>query len=263
MDKEIIEFNAKFDTEIKEIMIITETNPIGGAKGGNEKLYEVKAGITAWKNINSNEIFTGEYYLTCKADLDKVRELQNKVLPDTIYTLKIRQNKNAFLLVEIIENNIKDDELERILKEQIKPVIYTDETLGKFILDKRFNIYTGKIKWNNKNIEMEIEKYTGKRLTDVFIIANDLVKDQILWDKKVKEFAAEKLLKVKNKEWLEEDEKEMVKEQFIKKIKLERISVFIKNKFEFCFDDNEIFWGHSIIVYGNLEKGLIKAEVEG
>jgi hypothetical protein len=262
MDKEIMDFNAQFNEELKEITIITETSPLGGAKGGAEKFYEINCGITAWKFINSDEFFTGEFLLTGKADYRQIKELQEKILPDSIISLKVRQRENAFLLVEIMENKNINEELKNILKEQTKPIIYTDETLGEFTLNKRFNKYTGKIKWNNKKIELDIEKYTGKRLNDVFIVANELIKEQSMWGKKINEFAVEKLLKLKNKSWLEEGEKEITAEQFIKKMKLESINVSLKNKFEFYFDDGELFWGHGITVYGNLEKGPLRAEVE-
>ena len=263
MDKEIMDFNAQFNEEIKEITIITETSPLSGAKFGVEIFYEIRCEITAWKFINADEVFTGNYFLTGKADLEQINELREKILPDSIVSLKVRQKGNSFLIVEIIENKNVNEALTNILKEQTKPVIYKDKTLGKFTLDKRFGIYTGKIKWNNKSIEMNIEKYTGKRLDDIFAAANELVKEQSIWDKRIKEFAAEKLLKLKNKNWLEDGEKEITAEQFIKKMKLESIEVSLKNKFEFCFDDGDLFWGHIIMVYGNLEKGPLKAEIEG
>jgi hypothetical protein len=262
MDNEIMDFNAKFDEKVKEITIITENSPLGGAKGGTEKFYEIKCGITAWKYINSDNVFKGDFALTGKADFQQIKELQGKILPDSIVSLKVRQKENTFLLVEIIENKNVNEELENILKEQTKPIIYADEILGEFALNKRFNIYTGKTKWNNKAIELNIEKYNGKRLNEVFIVANELFKEQSIWDKKIKEFAADKLVKLKNKSWLEEGENEITKEQFIEKMKPESINISLKNKFEFCFDDGELFWGHGITVYGNLEKGPMKAEVE-
>jgi hypothetical protein len=262
MDNEIMEFNAKFDEKVKEITIITENSPLGGAKGGTEKFYEIKCGITAWKYINSDKVFKRNFVLTGKADFQQIKELQGKILPDAIVSLKVRQKEDTFLLVEIIENKNVNEELEDILKEQTRPIIYTDETLGEFILNKRFNIYTGRIKWNNKAIKLNIEKYTGKRLNEVFIVANELFKEQSMWDKKIKEFAAEKLLKLKNESWLEEGENKITAEQFVKKMELESIDVSLKNKFEFCFDDGELFWGHGITVYGNLEKGPMKAEME-
>jgi hypothetical protein len=263
MDNEITEFNAKFDKEIKEIAIITQTRPFSGAKSGTDKFYEVIMGITAWKFITGKEIFTGEYSLTVKADSEGIKSLREKILPDTIISLKVRQKGNYFLLVEIFENKTIDEELEKILKEQTKQIIYKDDTLGRFILDKRFDIYTKKIEWDNKNVELNIEKYKGKRLSDAFITANEFIREQIMWDQKVKKFAANKLLKLKNEEWLEENEKEITLEQFVERINVENINIFSRKRFEIYFDDGDIFWGHEIIVSGNLEKGPIRVEIEG
>jgi hypothetical protein len=264
MNNEITTFNAKFNDEIKEISIITETIPIRSVKGNNEKFYEVRLRITAWKLIDSNEIFTDDnYFVTGKANNKQIKELCEKILPDSIVSLKVRQKENAFLLVEIIDNKNITEEFKNILHNQLKPIIYKDMKLGAFTLDKRENIYTKQIKWNDQIIKLEIEKYVGKRLSNIFIIANNLLQDQIIWNKKIHEFAAHKLVKLKNRTWLDEDEPKMTNDEFIKKIQLKSIYLSLKNKFKFCFDDKDIFWGHNIIITGNLEKGPIRAEIVG
>lgn len=263
INREVKEFNDNFDEKIMEIQAVTGSSKLGGAKGPGEELWEAEINITAWKSIHSENICNENYFLTTKVDTEYLHELMRKILPDTIYTLKVRQNGNKFLLVEIIENKNIDNELENILKEQTRPIIYEDKILGRFTLDKRFNEYTGRIKWHNKEIEITVEKYIGKRLNDVFIIANEFVKEQEVWDKRIKEFVAGKLLKLKNKSWLEENEEEITVDKFIEKIEIESINISLKNKFEICFDDGEIFWGHSIVVNGNLEKGPLKAEIAG
>ncbi|MDR1315532.1 MAG: DUF2262 domain-containing protein [Spirochaetales bacterium] len=263
MNNEIKEFNAKFDKKIMEIQIVTGSSAFGGAKGPGEELWEASIDITAWKLINDKNICGERYFLRTKADMEYLNELRGKILPDTICSVKVRQKENKFLLVEITGKGIIDNELENILKEQTKPVIYKDKTLGKFVLDKRFDEYTGKIKWNNKRIKMAITKYTGEMLDKVFIAANEFIREQEMWDRRIKEFAANKLAKLKNTSWLEEDEEEITADEFIKKIKAESINISLKNKFEVYFDDGEIFWGHSIVVSGNFEKGPLRADIAG
>lgn len=260
---EVLEFNEKFDKEIQKVTIVTGASGFSGSNWGEMKLWNACIGITAWKLTDSDRIFKGKYFLYSKADDEYLKELRKIILPNSIISLKVRQNGNDFLFVEIIENKETDKEMEAILAEQTKPVIYNDKILGEFTLDKRIDLYVGEIKWLGENIELDIENYTGKRLDKVFVIANELVKEEKIWDKKIKEFAAKKLLKLKNENWLEEAEKEITIEQFIEKIEINSINISLKNNFEFYLDDGDVFWGHTIVVNGNIEKGPLRANIAG
>jgi hypothetical protein len=46
-------------------------------------------------------------------------------------------------------------------------------------------------------------------------------------------------------------------------MKLESITVHPDGRFEFWFDDGDLFWGHSIAVRGSLAEGPTEASVEG
>lgn len=51
------------------------------------------------------------------------------------------------MLVKVLETAYRDDELECILQEAMKPVFYDDEVLGKFELDKRVKLFEQEICW--------------------------------------------------------------------------------------------------------------------
>ncbi|MDR2497732.1 MAG: DUF2262 domain-containing protein [Tannerellaceae bacterium] len=262
MNNEIEIFNAKFGDEIKEISIITGTKPIVYAKVENASFFELSMEITAWKPVESKEIFIGgTYFVTTKADNNKIKELSEQLLPDSIISLKVKQKENLFLLIDFIENRNISYKFNMILKKQVKPVMCLDKLLGTFILDKRRNVYTNKIKWNDHSVTLEIENYTGQQLANAFMIAKSLVKDQTIWHLRIIEFAARRLVKIKNKIWLDADETEIKKEAFMQRIKLESIYVSLKDQFKFYFNDGDIFWGCPIIVSGNLQKGPMQAKV--
>jgi hypothetical protein len=262
MTDEIEIFNSKFGDEVKEITIITGTRPIVYAKVNNGNFYELSIPITAWKHLESKEIFSGgNCFLTIKTDNSKMEELSEILLPDTILSLKVKQNENLFLLLEIIANKNVSNKFNKILQKQLQPVTCVEKILGKFTLDKKRSVYTNIILWNDHSITLEIEESAGQRLANAFIIARKLVQDQAEWHKKVVEFAARKLVKVKNKQWLDTDEAAIKGDVFMHKIKLKSIYVSLIDQFKFNFDDGDIFWGHPIIVIGNLEKGPMRAEI--
>jgi hypothetical protein len=71
------------------------------------------------------------------------------------------------------------------------------------------------------------------------------------------------LLSLKNEAWREEGESPLAAADFIKRMKLESISVLTNGDIEFWHDDGDLFWGHAIEVSGNLKKGLTRAVLQG
>jgi hypothetical protein len=71
------------------------------------------------------------------------------------------------------------------------------------------------------------------------------------------------LLEVKNGSWLNEGELPMSEAQFMRKMKLESITVEEDGSFDFWFEDGDIFWGHSIEVRGDQERGFFDAGFHG
>ena len=75
-------------------------------------------------------------------------------------------------------------------------------------------------------------------------------------------FCASTLLSLKNETWLEEGEAPMTNEKFVETIELDGILAFSDGSFSLYFDDNDIFWGHAIVV--EVEEGkLLDATLAG
>lgn len=83
-------------------------------------------------------------------------------------------------------------------------------------------------------------------------VAHVLFKEQDEWNMKIKMYASENLVELAN-EWLEGDDEaeidEITKEMFI--------------DFEIIFFDGDMFWGHCIIVNGNINGELTSAYIAG
>jgi hypothetical protein len=60
---------------------------------------------------------------------------------------------------------------------------------------------------------------------------------------------------------LREDETPVTPRQFKERMTLESIAVSPNGKFEFTFDDGQLFWGHVIQVSGSLSKGPTNAHI--
>lgn len=80
---------------------------------------------------------------------------------------------------------------------------------------------------------------------------------------KVKLYASAELLPVKNDEWLEEDEDLVTEDIFTETIELSSVMIFSDGSFEVYFNDNDLFWGHSIKVDINDQYDFVSAAVWG
>lgn len=261
--KEVTEYNKAFGKEITDIRAVTGPSAFSGWSSGNEKLWTARIGISAWKAEGSQEICRQEHFLTTKADAACLEGLREKIPPNSIVSLRVRKKDKDFLLVDIRETQNADAGLEKILKDQVKPLVYKDERLGKLVLNKSLSLFEGKLKWNTRRIGLEITKYPEKRMKDAIETARALARDIPAWDKRLREFAASKLLKLKNSAWLEEDEKPLHAREFEKRIKPDSVEVFPKGRLEFFFEDGGIFWGHLVVISGSLAKGPTRAEIAG
>jgi hypothetical protein len=79
----------------------------------------------------------------------------------------------------------------------------------------------------------------------------------------VREFTADRLLTLKNESWLGDDEEELSRVVFISRVTLQEITVDENGDFDFWLDDGDLFWGHTILVNGNIDRGLSDAGIHG
>ena len=144
----------------------------------------------------------------------------------------------------------------------------TDEILGEMNVDG--GDIEGEVEINGKKIYFGIsvddinDKETVEKLISKF---KKFISEFDKWDKDIREFSAEKLTDNAN-DWLRdglEDGEEFVeitKEKFAERMILNSIG-FDENGFDVYYDDDDMFWGHCILVYGTLENGIEEAQIAG
>lgn len=93
-----------------------------------------------------------------------------------------------------------------------------------------------------------------------------LFNNQDEWSKKIRMYAAEELVELAN-DWLQDNDEaeidEITKEMFINFMTLDSISVYPEGDFEIFFFDGDMFWGHCIIVDGNINGDFNSAQIAG
>ena len=152
-------------------------------------------------------------------------------------------------------------------EEYQKPVRIADEVLGPLDLNRDLEQLEGEVLWNGEKILLALEVDLNDERTwgAAGRIARALVAERERWDKSLREFAAKELTALAN-EWHEDDGENagpITEEAFARRIVLSELSITYKGDFTAYFEDDDMFWGHTVEVYGTLEDGAESADISG
>lgn len=93
------------------------------------------------------------------------------------------------------------------------------------------------------------------------------MEEQSTWDASIKSFAANQLIELA-KDWQAQDDsaetqEELTLDHFISRISLESLHAYPDGEFEVYCHDGDLFWGHVIIVSGNINGTFHDAHIAG
>ncbi len=256
------------ENPICELTGIVDTSGVGASQSRGDDMWSLLFTFDAWKIENGplrKESLTVRRIVS-KVELEKYQELIDS---ETIIKIKARVSvTNVFdspqaLLEQHINDKFIDSELQNHLLELQKPIVFKDTVLGEFIFDRKYGWYTSKVNWNGKTIELNINVEEPNDLQAGLILAHSLFENVTSWSQRISNYAVQELLPLKNDTWLEDDELELTSEDFLKRMKLESISLYLDGEFEFWHDDGDLFYGHSIQISGNIEEGPKSAKIPG
>ena len=156
---------------------------------------------------------------------------------------------------------MRDSELEQLAGQLQKPIVLNDATLGRLEYDRKYGWFAGRARWCGQEVDINLSCAHPEDPTAVLEAATRLFKEQTHWHRRVREYAVEQLLPLKNDSWLDEDEEEVSAAGFLSKMRLESISVDEAGNLTFWHNDGDLFWGHAIQISGNLTDGLAEADI--
>ena len=266
-------FNQRYEKNVEELIIVTGPSGVSGGKAGGEKLWRASINLICFKSLITSEISREELNLSWLAD-DRELDLWREKIPSySVHRVTVRRGKYDMMMEEHLERIEDDLELNRVIEEDKKPVYYSDSFFGEFSLEKTVKVFEKKINWVNRECILTFDLEEEEEMKTSLKVAENIYINMKEWDLKFREFAAKELLELSN-EWLE-DEKEcmdenesaqiesITKENFMKRMAIESISVRADGEFDVFFEDGGLFWGHCIIVSGNIDTGVSSAEMAG
>lgn len=291
--KEKEKYEKRFEDEIRELLVLTGEYT-GGAGSTGKGLWTPSAGILAYVDARTGEVVEEEGSLTWMAE-DKDRDGWIFHLKDlTIYHIKCKKIKpnevfqnasqrffNQFLLLEVVERDVSNQALDNVLAKYKEIVTIEDPDCGTFTLERHFNWFAGTIDWLGEDchVTLECDEENGKTAAQALAQFKKIYVNLKEWDEKFRKFAAEQLTEDAN-DWQDEgydDDEELddnenedgresegiTEEAFAERIGISEFSIETEGSYEVYYDDDDMFWGHVIIVSGSVDDGMDDAYIAG
>jgi hypothetical protein len=240
--------------------LVNALGSAGASVAGTDK-WCLAFHLAAWRE--NGQVETGR--LRCELPVSKpeLAEAMKLVRAYSIVEMRVAGlTTTNVVTVSSIETRVEDDvELANIRAGLQIPVYLTTQHFGQLVLDRRFGEYAGEVDWWGSRVSLALNCEGHESTQAVLAAANELFNAKDVWNPKITEFAADRLLQLKNDYWLDEDEGEISRAKFISCMTMTEVSVDEGGYFTFYYDDGDIFLGHGISVSGNLKQGLLEASI--
>jgi len=253
---------------VVEVLGVVQASGAGGVKAGPTGDWILKFSFEAWKH-SAGEVQNRTLAICKNVSKEELRAAMGQIKPFDVIRIHARvaeQNSSGSpqgLLVSLVGKDNSDTSFNRLALKLQEPVTFEDTRFGTFALNRRLNWYEAKTSWGSTRVSLILYTDDLGEIKETLSSAYLLWDFQKSWSEQIYNCAATKLIGIKNKSWLGEDEAELNAEQFKDKIELDSISVKSDGKFAFWFNDVDLFWGHSIKVSGSLSGGATDANIEG
>ncbi len=234
--------------------------------GYDKERWDLIVTFNGWRQGDSDVILEKQP-IKLKSSRLEVKRIQTTITPYDILHIRARLidhgGKRQLITNKIISTDYHDNELNAHAEMLRKPVIFKDPTLGELVLDRKIDNYRGRPKWRGQEIELKLLVRESDNIEPSLTNARTLWDKSRKWDTDIKNYAVEHLLPLKNEDWLEEGDKKVSPGKFKKLMKLFLIEIDYDGRFFFWYNDGGLFYGHLILITGDLSKGLTDIDLQG
>ena len=128
-------------------------------------------------------------------------------------------------------------------------------------------MFEGGISWRGEDIDtsLEVDSSSEDTWTAAMTAMKQMMTDQDRWDRDMRAFAARQLTELACdwRESADEEVPEITEESFARRIELRSIAMDADGSFSAYFDDDDMFFGHCVVVYGTVADGVASAVMAG
>ena len=273
------EWERTFEDEARQILVLLAGSSGAGKRNG---FWEAAHSYLAYVDCEtgtlcaddgrlvypvSDEEYAAGAVLGRFRDEEIYRVAARKKIPQELPEGMSASSQNRLLVVEVLEENPPCPALDEVLADYRKPVVLNDEELGELTLDKDYDTFEGVILWRDEDIDisLEVDSSSEDTWTAAVRAMKVMLAEQDAWDWDMRAFAARELTELAC-EWREsadEEVPEITEESFAQRLDLTSIAMDPEASFSAYFDDDDMFFGHCVVVYGSLTEGVASAEMAG
>ena len=273
------EWKRTFEDEAREILVL-----LTGSSGASKRngFWEAAHSYLAYVDCETGALCADEGRLVYPVsdeeysaggilgrfrDEEIYRVTARKKIPQELPEGVTASSQNQFLIVEVLEEDAPCPALDEALAEYRRPVVLNDDELGELTLDKDLDMFEGGISWRGEDIDISLEVDSSSEDTWTAAVAamKQMMTGQDRWDRDMRAFAARELTQLACawRESADEEVPEITEESFAQRIELTSIVMDSDGSFSAYFDDDDMFFGHCVVVYGTLEGGVSSAVMAG
>ena len=273
------EWERTFEEEIREILVLLAGGSGAGKRSG---FWDVSHYFIAYVGCQTGALHAadGRIVYPVSDEQNDAGGILDRFRREAVYRLKARKkipsevpegvtasSQNQFLVVEVLEEDAPCPALEEVLAEYRRPVVVVDEVLGELTLDKDLDMFEGTLLWRDEDIDISlgVDSSSEDTWTAAVVAMKQMVAEQDCRDRDMRTFAARELTELAC-EWRESTDEgapEITEESFAQRLDLTSIAMDADGSFSAYFNDDDMFFGHCVVVYGTLEGGVVKVNMEG
>lgn len=190
-----------------------------------------------------------------------------KCIPQKLKPYQMELLNNRYMLIDIVEENVKNLELEKLQDYYSTPIIIKND-LGTFELNREFSCFEGQVEFDNIEILVLIEtdEEDGESARNAMAALFDFSNHFKDLDQQYRMFAAKELTESAN-EWLEADDNEekldvITEEIFMNRIQISEITATSNGELVLYYND-DMFWGHIIEINIDESRNPIEVSIAG
>ena len=273
------EWERTFEDEVREILVL-----LAGGSGADKRngFWDVSHYFIAYVDCQTSALHTGDGRIVYPVSDEEhdAGGILDRFRREAVYRLKARKriphkipegvtasSQNQFLIVEVLEEDAPCPALEEVLAEYRRPVVLNDEELGELSLDKDLDMFEGEVPWCGEQIclSLEVDVANENTWADAVRAMKEMLAEQDRWDCDMRASAARELTELACdwRESADEEVPEITEESFAQRIELTSIAMDPDGSFSAYFDDDDMFFGHCVVVYGTLADGVASAVMAG
>lgn len=189
----------------------------------------------------------------------------------------VAQIREAMSAVRFVQEGVLDSQLEECFVRIPSTIVaprptaktvaanppFIAEAVGTFTFDEPTQSFIASYPAAQRSIDIRLGSNDRGEAIAMMPIVRSLVTRLDDVDRQARGFAAERLLSLKNAEWLADGEDPVSRDQFVSRLSLESVSFHKSGDLTTWYAAGDLFFGHTVAVYLNAKEEPIRAAIEG